>query len=391
MTLQRRLLSAMLGLLALAALAGVSTIFLSQTDFIGRVAGTLFFSAVAIAMAIPSSKSLEKQSDRTRGLVTMLAIVVGLCLALTAVWFEYVFFGAGWDMDHSTLAYVATVVPALAFASLYFRAGGRMAGATGVGLAGVVFGSWLLGIWGRQVGFVAHVKWYETAGLFAYCAVPVSACLFGTMAGGKHWRFLGVAAAACGVVLGLIGIWMALGGKPTIIAHCMIVATVIGGANVLTRVNMPRSQAWLPLATTAMAVITGVLAVIFNHLSSDEIRADIDDTVVRLLTASLNVTVCGVLAIIVLLVFNKRFVVTEAKSLADIKTVTVHCPRCAVKQNAPLGESNCSGCNLIFLLRVAEPHCPKCNYVVLDIRGGRCPECGEPITSPTPPADNVSV
>lgn len=56
MTLQRRLLHAILALLGLAALVGVATIFFDDREFLGRVAGTLLIAAIAIALAIPASK-----------------------------------------------------------------------------------------------------------------------------------------------------------------------------------------------------------------------------------------------------------------------------------------------------------------------------------------------
>ena len=384
MTLQRRLLHAMLGLLALAALAGISTIFMTERDLIGRVAGTLFFAAVSIALAIPSSKKLGRQDERTAGLITLLAIVIGFCLSLSAVWEETLFSNTSWDLALTTLAYICTVIPALAFLSLYSRPSGKASGTTGIGFSVAVFISWIMAIWGGKFGLGKPEHWGETAGLLSIAGLPMCACFFGKLQDGRHWRFLGVLAAAAGILMGLVGIWFELGGKPTMIAHCLIIATVIGGSNVLVRLPMPRTQAWLPLVTTGMLVVTGALGMIVNYQVGDGGMRNFDDFTMRLLTAGAIVTCCGVLAIAVLMAFNRRVVVTDARSIADIKSMTVHCPRCAKKQIAGLGESRCGGCGLIFLLRVAEPHCVKCNYVLLDIRSGRCPECGEPIVQAAP-------
>jgi hypothetical protein len=203
---------------------------------------------------------------------------------------------------------------------------------------------------------------------------------------GRHWRFLGVLAGAAGVASGLYGIWIVTGDKPTLIVHCFIAAAVIGASNVLSRLPLPRPQAWLRWATIGSIAVTGLLGMAVNVLDADGLLdgGASDILTLRLFTASSIVSACGILALAVLMAFNRRFAVTKAKSLADIKTITLICPRCTVRQAAPLGESSCTGCNLTFLIRVAEPHCAKCNYPLLDIRGGRCPECGEPIGPPAP-------
>ena len=224
-----------------------------------------------------------------------------------------------------------------------------------------------------------------TAGVLCAGVLPVSASLFGTVASGRHWRFLGALSGMAGVVLGISGIWLALGGKPTMVIHCFILAAVVGGANVLDRLTLGIAR-WLRLGTIAMLVITGVLGMFVNHIGADGFYNHMDNMLVRSFTASAIVMCCGLLAIAVLMAFNRRFVVTEARSISAISAMTVHCPRCNTKQIAALGESNCTGCKLIFLLRLAEPHCRKCNYLLLDLKSDRCPECGELITTVAAPA-----
>lgn len=380
LTLQRRLLQAILGLLGLAALAGVSTIFIAGGEVLFRVAGTLVLAAVAIGLSIPASQQLGVQAKRTAGLVSLLAIVIGLCLALSAMWFDFLFSQWSYDLTLTTLAYIATVAPGLAFLALTLRKGGRIAGAAGGAFCIAVFASWMAAIWGGRVGFGGHSEdWATTAGVLCAGVLPVSASLFGTLASGRHWRFLGALAGMAGVALGLSGIWLALGGKPTFVVHCFIVATVVGGTNVLDRLTLKSAQ-WLRLATIVMLVVTGLLGMFVNQFEVNQFDYGFDSMSLRLLTASAIVLCCALLALAVLMAFNRRLVITEARSIAAITSVTVICPRCNTKQSAPLGESNCTGCKLIFLLKLAEPHCRKCNYLLLDLKSDRCPECGEPIT-----------
>lgn len=378
MNLQRRLLHAMLGLLVLAAAAGVSTIFLPGGEFLARVAGTLVMAAVAMALAIPVSRRLGVQADRTRGMIGLLADVAGFCLGLAALWSEEVLGRYSLEFFFTTIAYVVTVVPALWFLVLFGRPGGRPAGAAGIAGCGAVFAGWVAAVWFDRLGVGLGDKCGETAGLFAAATLPMAACLYGA---GRPWRYAGALAGLIGIGSGLTGIWIAPGGEPTLVIDCIIAAAVVGGVNVLGRLGLPPRQAWLRLATSGMLTITGVLGIAVSWMAREIGSFQFDDLLPRLMTASAIVTCCGVLAIIVLMAFNRRFVVTEARSLSAIRSMKVHCPRCSLVQEAALGESSCAGCRLTFLIRVAEPRCAKCGYALLDIRGDRCPECGEPIGS----------
>lgn len=222
-------------------------------------------------------------------------------------------------------------------------------------------------------------KLFKSAGMLAIATLPICACLFGELNDRKYWRWIGVLTGAAAVFMGLIGIWLDLGGEPTNIVHCLIISTVVGGSNILLRLPLPLNQRWLALATTGSLIVTGFVAIYVNFVTGGKGNSGIDDFSIRILAAGAIVTTCGILAIAVLKAFNRRAVITEAQSIVDIKQISLVCPRCSKKQDAAIGESRCCGCGIIFLLGVAEPHCIKCNYTLLDIRAGRCPECGEPI------------
>ena len=382
MTLQRRLQHAILALLGLAALVGVATIFYHDRDFLGRVAGTLLVAAIAIAIAIPASKKLSVQAERTAGLVILLAIVVAFCLGFASIWQDVVFTLFDWHLPVTTLAYCVCIVPALRFLALIKQPGGRVCGFAGVTLSILCFVCWLLAIWFDYFKLHDHsVHFFKTLGLLSGSAFPVCACLFGDLNDRKYWRWIGVLTGVAAICMGMAGIWLDLGGKPTNIIHCLIVSTVIGGSNILLRLPLPVNQRWLALGTTGCLIATGFCAIYVNYVVDGNPNSGFNDFSVRLLAAGAIVTTCGIMAIAVLKAFNRRVMITEAQSIAEIKHIHLSCPRCSKKQDAALGESRCTGCGILFLLRVAEPHCIKCNYTLLDIRAGRCPECGEPIAS----------
>ena len=58
----------------------------------------------------------------------------------------------------------------------------------------------------------------------------------------------------------------------------------------------------------------------------------------------------------------------------------VRCPRCLREQELPMGESQCSGCKLRFMIQMEEPRCPACGYSLRGLTSPQCPECGRMIS-----------
>lgn len=385
MPLQRRLLYAMLTLLGLAALAGVSTIFLPGGRFLLRVAFTLVTGAIGIAIAMPASRLLEKQDQRTNGLYALGAVVFGFCLALVAIWGDF-FFGTGVSEPFglTLLAYLGCALPASIFIALRRFRAGRLTSIVGLFACGVCFAFALPVFWGPRVGVVVpDDKIGMTIAIIAWGTLPMCASLFGTFDDRKSWRWLGVLLGGAAIAMGFYGIWIKSSDDPTWLAQALIMASAVGGANVLIRLPLRPGQRWLAYATIATLVLTAIAASFDNISTSAFQHTSPDDLSVRFFAAGCIVTVCGILAIAVLMGFNRRVLVTEARSLDEIRKITVACPRCAKRQDAAVGESRCEGCGLIFLFRFAEPRCTTCNYSLLDIKSGICPECGEKIAAAT--------
>ncbi len=57
----------------------------------------------------------------------------------------------------------------------------------------------------------------------------------------------------------------------------------------------------------------------------------------------------------------------------DIK---ITCPRCLLEQTVSSGHSRCSGCKLRFEIKIEEPRCPRCDYLLHKLTEPVCPECG---------------
>ena len=65
--------------------------------------------------------------------------------------------------------------------------------------------------------------------------------------------------------------------------------------------------------------------------------------------------------------------------LSEVREMTIICPGCQKKQTVGVGDSACSTCGLKFHIRVEEPRCPNCDYVLFMLQSDRCPECGTPV------------
>ena len=377
MTLQRRLLHAMLGLLGLAALAGVSTVFLSGSDFVGRLTGTLVIAAFAMGFAIPASRRLDRQESRAVGVCALGLVVVGFTLGVVAIWGSLLAPAVDEQLAITALMYLPCAAAATVFLELRRSPAGRLAGTVGLLCTAVAFSLWALAIWGRWASGGSGL-WGDLAGTGAVagaCALAFGATLFGT--GSRHaWRWIGVGAAAVGAAIALYGIWFSSSKDPTWVLQPFIVAAAVGVANLLLRVPLQGGQRWLLLATTAAVLATAVVASVVNIETRGFDRSPSDSLAMRMLAAGAIVSACGVLAVTLLVAFGRRMLTTSSRELSAITHIAVTCPRCGVRQQAALGESNSSGCGLVFLLRVAEPRCPRCDHLLFDLKSEACPECG---------------
>lgn len=389
MTLQRKLLRAMLALIALAALAGVATIFVPATDFMGRIALTLFAAAITIAVALPASSRLDHERTRPAGLALLVAVVPAFLLILLAIWVGL--FGLRrWEWYFAGTAghYVVCAAAALGALALARKPGNRLAGLVALFSAAICFASGFLGIWADAAGLGSYeiqAQFWGSAWLIFWCGMIISACLFGLSKHTVPWRWLGVIASLLALAMGLWGIWNRLSDPPMWFLQALFVGVAVGVCNILNTLDFKGFQRYVALGTMAMVLASFAFATYLNITTIGFRGADFEqDFAGRLLAASCIISVCGLLAIVIFLAANRRALVTHSGAIKEIKEVRITCPRCATKCEAHVGSSRCTGCGLIFLLELAEPRCIKCEYNLLDLKSDRCPECGTPVAESMP-------
>jgi hypothetical protein len=188
----------------------------------------------------------------------------------------------------------------------------------------------------------------------------------------RHWRWLGIAAAGASAGLILMDIWGGWSEHPKVLCPLLSVAILVAYAVVLWMLPLKGRQGWVRWGTIGTALLTAAFINVIVIL-----EPFLEDLFERLTAAGGIVTACGTLSLLVLAAFNRRVEVGRTTSV--LMELTVVCPRCRRKQTVPVGDSACKSCGLRIHLRIEEPRCPHCDYLLHALTSDRCPECGATI------------
>ncbi len=365
---QRLFLKLMLWLLAASAAAGVLAIFLS-TQVMGRVAGTALVGAIATGLAMAVSRMLDDEKKRLGGLVGLGTIVVSLVLGLAAIWVELGFWG---DLDWQfALSAVLTCIAGLLACYLHprtgtpaFRPAAWVALATDVAALAFLLG----GVW------VTEEEPMLTAAFLLASGPAAAVALVGVGIEGRPWRWIGVLAAVVALAMGITGTWFIKSDNPSPYVITMVIAVVVAHANIVMRVPLGDSAIWARPAAIGSTGAAGACVCALTLITGG-FDTDGPEALTRLAGALGIVSACSTVAIVVLYRLHRRPPGTSAE-VAAIASVQVVCPHCGRKHTAPVGESACAACGLLITVKVREPRCVTCDYPLLDLPGGVCPECG---------------
>jgi hypothetical protein len=66
------------------------------------------------------------------------------------------------------------------------------------------------------------------------------------------------------------------------------------------------------------------------------------------------------------------------ESIPSSVKIELTCPRCRSQQTLPAGTARCASCGLRIDIDVEEPRC-ECGYLLYQLQGDMCPECGKSI------------
>jgi hypothetical protein len=93
--------------------------------------------------------------------------------------------------------------------------------------------------------------------------------------------------------------------------------------------------------------------------------------------ASVVVTVLALFALVVSSRLHAARSRRRAESVVGGRLELV-CPRCQLDQLMSTGLSQCRRCGLALLIEIEEPRCP-CGYLLYQLAGDTCPECGRTV------------
>jgi hypothetical protein len=391
MPYRRILLHIMLWSLAAGAVLGAIAVLASQGQTFWRICGTTLITAAAAGLLIPVSRLIDKPLSRPSGLLGMSLIIIEFFLSLAMTWELY----PSWTEEQLALTLVFLPVCGTAAAIMLRIARGdprgRWAGTAGVLIAIACFVIIMGALW-IAPNWPAREKPMNCSGALASFGLIAVACL----AGGSPrpnlrnlltaGRALGVAAAATGAGIAIYAICFDIDTDSWVFRAITSLATVIAHANLCLLVPLSPTQQWVRVVTVLAALCTAISLNIAMYSGAGPGHVDL---AWRAASASGIITACGSIALLVLAAISRR-VPSETRELAAVAELKVVCPGCGRKQALPVGHSECPTCRLQFDIRVVEPRCPKCDYLLFMLKSDRCPECGQPLSPPAGAPDSAA-
>ncbi len=375
----------MLVALGFAAVTGAVGIMTAAGSGLWRLAGTSFLTAIAVALILPASHAMDAPAKRDGGLAAIVWVVVEFIIALLLIWSVDLlperFAG---HMAQLFFYWLLCGIPAVAlFFSIHLKQF-RIAALTGIALAGLIFvvlcvGTLLIDAPERRVEKVI----VTALAMGGFGATIVMNLVHAGQSDRRYFRWAGVGAGVVGLLIALASIWRAvevdMDGVMRVAMALGSAAAITGLLTLLLQVPLAGAQAIVLWGTMAAATLC---AVCFNLLLGEQ--RDQGETLGRLMGASGVAAACGVLAIAVLGRLNRRGEYQPADASAPLLEMIGHCPRCQAQQHFKVNGTTCAACGLRVDIRIEEPCCVKCGYLLHMLKSPNCPECGTPVAGAPP-------
>jgi hypothetical protein len=196
---------------------------------------------------------------------------------------------------------------------------------------------------------------------------------------GVMW--LGIATSLAGLLLWLVLVWFERwrwvdAGEVLLIKSAGTMTIVSLWSVHLGLIVLPvmhrRSWRIVRIVTLATAAILSVMLLFVMWTESFNDVTEKFSAVLAIL-GSCGTVVTPVLALIERLQHRGR-----TGALAGRVSMRIVCPRCGTAQSLAVGKRRCTECGLQVTIDVEEPRCT-CGYLLYQLEGERCPECGREI------------
>jgi hypothetical protein len=380
----------MLWSLGLAAATGVLAVLVQGGDLVWRLVGTGLTTALACALMIPASLLIDRGNMRWAGLLGMGAIIFEFVLAMSLIW------EIAQPLLAPTLSVDIKVILTMMFVGLAALLAmtcaaplrippHALAAKTAIGFLVVSLAGYMMAIWFSDFPQGTGEEWWLTASALLVLGLLVTPSLAGLSAETPRvWRWAGITAGVVACAMWLTNIWHPVGSPLGTVVFCatMTLSGVAAHANFcLFSARLSEGQRWVRRATIAAAAAAGLVTVAF--VAGDQFPGVLpvpSDFISRVIQAAGIVAACGTLALLVLARINRR--VDVEPDAAELAQITLICPRCRRKQSLPVGGAACAACGLRIAIRVEEPRCATCGYLLHGLTSDRCPECGTFVQAP---------
>ena len=321
-----------------------------------------------------ADRFLERSGARAAAIFAMYLILAEFLLSMILIWASELLPGrrasAEEEIWSTMLAVGAVGVSALMCLRLWPKPAMRVACGFGLVCAIVSLCFFIVAIWGYHNGrYQTRDAVGATGGWIAAAGILSVLCLLGFPLDRRHWRWIGVLAAFGAAGMAIYFVWQDRRHWPFIFTIAATVAMVVAHANATMFAELKEGQQWLRWLTFAAVLATAALA----DASIYEER-NASDFLQRVSIAAAVCAACATLAMVILSRANVKPELRQASR--ELMELTVICPRCNKKQTLRIGDTECAGCGLRFSIKVEEPRCPTCDYLLYGLTSDRCPECG---------------
>ncbi|MBN4060837.1 hypothetical protein JYU15_00210 [bacterium AH-315-I18] len=371
--------------LGLVALGGTTGILFGSHDYIWQIIGSAITIAIGGMLFLACSSLSNVDHCRHSGLLGMGIVGIEFIIVLLLIWLNgNHFFGRSNDLWELLIfnAFTLPLTGGLAMIALYLRHKPKQRLAGHLMLCIVTASELLFVIASVQEVYRmpnltgSSEDWWMTGwSLLGYGLLAVI-----ILAGPFRWhKIIGLLAAIAGWLMLLIEIWIGGGDRPEPFAAATILAIAFAHSNAIWMMKIkPGGQHITRIAVQTMAIITAILA---QLAVTSIVTGKHEDELIRLTSAMGFILVCGTFALLVISAANhrknRRHPVEESQLV--YKELSLTCPHCQTPQNLPMGESQCACCKMQFQIKLYEPHCPQCDYLLVNCQSETCPECGHAV------------
>ena len=341
--------------LGLAACFGAAGVIFAGHDTLWRIVGTCAATAAGAFLMLAASQQLDQETTWLPGVMAVSLIVTEYIASLGLIW---KLVGSAQEPASLTMLFLAaTSVPAIGFTGILKRPDGALSARVGLFASAGVFVLLLVGTWGGWLGAVRAERWHSLGLSLAAFAVLAVLCLIGSGTDRRHWRWLGVAAAAAAFSISAYAIILDIHETSAFFVCVVSVAAVAAHANAMAWCPLKPAQRWLLWGTIGAGIATG------GFVDWARITTPWQEEMLgRLAGATAIIAGCGTLALLILARINQR-IVPIAATLADLREITLTCPRCRARQTIAIGSGKCGACGLVIQVRVQEPEPKELNCV----------------------------